>query len=362
MRVPIFLGLVAMGGLLSIAACGSDSSQFDGSNSSSSGASSGASSGIFGGSGGTSSGTFAGCATASKKAARVPVDMLIGLDTSFSMDFDNKWTNVRDALTLFVQNPAYSDLGFGLQFFPIRKQCSIADYANPAVPIALQPQAAMPIMQALGGQSMAGGTPMVPLLEGLAQYLAANAKPDRRPVILLATDGYPDDNCVSPDLGLPNSLENAVAVVDAAYKGNPSIATFVIGVGKELTALDAIAAAGGTTKAALVDTGANAQANLLTALNEARREAIPCDFDIPPGTIDVNETNVTYTTHGMIKDLAYVGNEAGCAKLPDGTGWYFDDENAPKKVVLCKAVCDLVKQDDSGSVDLIFGCPRVETR
>jgi hypothetical protein len=338
-------------------ACGSDA---DGANDASS---SGASSGNFAnGDGGAAQGDGGACATTSKKAERVPVDMVIGLDTSFSMDFDDKWQNVRDALKAFVGNPAYADLGIGLQFFPIRKQCSVADYAVPAVPITLQPQAVGPIHAALDAQQMAGGTPIVPLLQGLTKYLVENAKPGRKPVIVLATDGIPDDTCLSSaDGALPNTLENAIAVADKALKGTPSIATFVIGVGGELAPLNQIAAAGGTTQATLVDTGGNAQQALIEALDGVRRQAIPCDYDIPPGTIDVNATNVTYTTGGTTKQLVFVGNAAGCAKAPN-EGWYFDDEAAPKKVILCPAVCDAVKTDDAGSVDLLFGCPRVEIR
>lgn len=312
---------------------------------------------------GGAGGDGGGCATNTKNVRKQPVDMVIGLDTSFSMDFDSKWVNIRDALKAFVGNPAYADLGVGLQFFPIRKQCRVADYQTPAVPLTLQPQASGPIGAALDAQQMAGGTPIVPLLEGLTKYLAANAKPGRNPVIVLATDGVPDDTCLSSEDGAkPNTLENAVAVADAALKGTPSISTFVIGVGGELTALDAIAAAGGTGKATLVDTGGNAEQALLAALDAIRQKAIPCDYEIPPGTIDPKETNVTYTLKGATKQLVFVGNEAGCAKATNGEGWYFDDEAAPKKVILCAAVCDAVKTDDSGSVDLVFGCPRAEVR
>lgn len=314
--------------------------------------------------GGSSGGDGAlGCATDTKKAEKQPVDMVIGLDTSFSMDFDSKWTNVRDALKAFVNNPAYADLGVGLQFFPLRKQCSVPDYQVPAVALTLQPQAAAPIGAALDAQQMSGGTPMVPLLEGLTTYLAANAKPGRKPVIVLATDGIPDDTCLSTEGNArANTLENAVSVADGALKGTPSIATFVIGVGDELTALNAIAAAGGTGAATLVDTGSNAQQALLDALERIRRTAIPCDFDIPPGAIDPSQTNVTYSSGGGTKQLVFVGNEAGCAKATNGEGWYFDDEAAPKKVVLCAAVCNDVKADDNGSVNLVFGCPRVEVK
>jgi hypothetical protein len=293
-------------------ACGSDSGGDPNPSSSTSSGSSGISSSSgFGGDDAGDNQDGSACATTQKKAEKIPVDMVIGLDTSFSMDFDSKWQNVRSALKAFVSNPAYADLGIGLQFFPIRKQCSVADYEIPAVGLTLQPEAAGPIGAALDAQQMAGGTPMVPLLDGLTRYLAANAKPGRKPVLVLATDGVPDDTCLSSQDGaLPNTLDNAVAVADKAFKGSPSIATFVIGVGGELAALNVIAAAGGTGAATLVDTGGNAQQAMLAALDNIRRQAIPCDYDIPTGGIDVKSTNVTYTTGGNTKQLVYVRNEA----------------------------------------------------
>ena len=352
------LAMIALSTAAGVAACGSEGGSGVGTSSSGSTSTSGGFVGADGGAGGTN---FDACGTTRKKAEKVPVDMIIGLDTSFSMDFDSKWPNVRDALKAFVSNPAYADLGLGLQFFPLRKQCSVPDYESPAVPLALQPQAAAPIFTALDGQQMFGGTPMVPLLQGLRNYLVANAKPTRKPVIVLTTDGIPDlpaDTC--PGGQLPNTLENAVAVAGEAFRGSPSITTFVIGVGGELNALDAIAAAGGTKAATLVDTGESAQQAILTALDNIRRQSIPCDYDIPPGTIDPKSTNVTYTSSSVVKPLVFVGNEESCAK--SGDGWYFDDEAAPKKVILCNSLCETVKKDDLGSIDLVFGCPRVEIK
>ena len=37
-----------------------------------------------------------GCATSKKQAEKQPLDMVIGLDTSFSMDFDDAWSKVTD--------------------------------------------------------------------------------------------------------------------------------------------------------------------------------------------------------------------------------------------------------------------------
>jgi hypothetical protein len=333
--------------------------------------------GVDGGGSGSSSGGFqsgddsggddgggGGCASVSKRAEKIPLDMVIGLDTSFSMTFDDKWTNVKAALKAFVTNPAYADLGFGLQFFPIRKQCSVPDYQTLAVDLAPGAMASGPISQALDAQMMSGGTPTVPLLQGLIAYLKAHPNPARKPVLLLATDGVPDDTCVSPvDGETPNTLANAIAVAAAAYAGTPSISTFVIGVGSDLTALNGIAQAGGTGTATLVDTGSDAQQQFLDALDAARKSAIPCDFAIPSGTnIDPTQTNVEYAPgNATVQTFVFVDDSTGCAKAPTN-GWYFDDPTAPTKVILCQAACDTVKADDLGQVNVVFGCPRLEAR
>jgi hypothetical protein len=318
----------------------------------------------FGDDGGGIGADGGGCATVSKKAENIPLDMVIGLDTSFSMTFDDKWTNVKTALESFVANPSYADLGIGLQFFPIRAQCSVPDYQMLAVGLGPEATVAGPITQSLEGQMMAGGTPTVPLLQGLIGYLQAHPNPAHKPVIVLATDGVPDDACDSPvDGETPNTLANAISVAAAAYAGTPSISTFVIGVGSELSALNGIAAAGGTGQATLVDTGGNAQAQFLAALDAARRSAIPCDFAIPADSgVDPSETNVEYApVNATAQDFVFVGDVTGCSKAPTD-GWYFDDPTTPTKVILCDAACDTVKADDRGQVNVVFGCPTVVAR
>jgi hypothetical protein len=280
------------------------------------------------------------------------------------MDFDSKWTNVKAALESFVSNPSYSDLGVGLQFFPIRKQCSVPDYESLAVALGPEPQVATPITQALEAQMMSGGTPTVPLLQGLVAYLQAHPNPAHKPVIVLATDGVPDDACASPVGGeTPNTLANAIAVTAAAYAGTPSISVFVIGVGSELTALNGIAQAGGTGQATLVDTGGNAQQQFLAALDAARRTAIPCDFAIPSDSnVDPNQTNVAYMPAGSpAQQFVFVGDANSCSQA-SMNGWYFDDPNMPTKVILCGGACDMVKADDRGQVNVVFGCPRIDVR
>ncbi len=309
-------------------------------------------------------GTLPNCATASRQAEKLPLDMAIGLDTSFSMDFYGKWTQVQSALRAFIKNPAYSDLGISLQFFPNRKTCSVEEYKIPVVPMTLLPSAAGPMEAALAAQQMSGGTPMVPLLQGLGAYLkeVSLTRPNRKPVLVLATDGFPDETCTGGSTGTPNTLDNAVKISADAHNGKPAIDTFVIGVGSELKALDAIAAAGGTNSALIVDTSQNVEQAFLIALDSIRKQSIPCDYDIPTtaGAVDPKKVNVTFTNADGTSELfLYTGSDAGCVSAPT-SGWYFDNEAAPTKVIFCGQSCDRVKSDDKGRVDVVFGCDRAE--
>lgn len=306
---------------------------------------------------------LAKCATDTRKAEVVPLDLMVGLDTSFSMDFDKKWLSVQAALKTFVKNPALAGLGLGLQYFPLRKQCSVADYSAPAVPITELPAAQTAVSSSLDGQQMFGGTPMVPMLQGLNTYMKGftKAHPDRKPVIVVATDGIPDDSCQGGLNGsTPNTIENAVAAAKASFDGSPSVSVFVIGVGGELTALNAIGQAGGTGNAILVDTTKDVEKAFLDALTSIRKTAIPCDYNIPSlnGTPDANKININYVTPAGPTVFLYVATAADCSKAEEN-GWYFDDANAPKKIVLCPKTCEKVKSTDNGKVDVVFGCDRI---
>ena len=304
----------------------------------------------------------AACGTVKKQAQQIPVDLVFGIDTSFSMDFENKWTSLSAALDSFVDDPASSGLNLGIQFFPLRDTCVVSAYEDLAVPLGPQATVAPAIRAAIEGKRMAGGTPTVQLLQGLVAYVQANAKPGIKPIIVLATDGVPDATCLStPDGGTPNSLANAEMVAASAFGGTPSIPTFVIGVGSDLTALNALAAAGGTTSATLVNVAndaGNAEQAFIDALNAIRQQAVPCNFALPSGSIDPTLTNVVYTPGtGPEQTFVYVGTAANCSKAPSD-GWYFDNPTQPTQVILCSGACNVVKADPSAEVDVELGCPR----
>jgi hypothetical protein len=309
------------------------------------------------------------CGTNSKKAEQVGLDVVFAVDNSYSMDFNLKWQEVSAALVSFLGDPKFNGLGVGIQYFPLRAQCNVADYAVPAVPVATLPSAAPALIADIQSRRMSGGTALVPALTGILQY-AATVNPagsSRRTVVILATDGAPDNTCLPHDDGgmALDPIAVTAGIVQAAAKSTPPIVTYVIGVGSDLTALNTIAAAGGGAPSAfLVDINADIEAQFRDALDAIRKQALVCDFIIPdpaPGLhIDYDKVNVTFSDPDTMSQtqFVYVGSQADCAKAPN-TGWYYDDPMNPTQVVLCDGACEQVRDSDNGHVDIVFGCAQI---
>ncbi|MES1173387.1 MAG: vWA domain-containing protein [Myxococcales bacterium] len=303
------------------------------------------------------------CAANAQQVALIPLDMGLGVDTSYSMDFDDKWPQVRDALNVFAKNPNYKNMGVALQFFPVRQQCNVDQYGEPIVPMQVLPGVQPAFTAAIASQRMFGGTPLVQVMQGMVGYMRSWAKThaDRKPVLVLATDGIPDDTCSASNIDPSNSLDNALVLAKESFEGKPSIPVFVIGVGEELTALNAIAEAGGTKSAAVIATTGNVTEAFLAALYDIRKSALSCNYDIPApksGDIDYTAVNVTFK-EGSSKPSTffYVKAAADCELQPE-QGWYYDDPKKPTQVVLCPKTCERVSAASDAKMDVAFGCKR----
>lgn len=303
------------------------------------------------------------CVSQSKQVDTIGVDLVFLIDTSYSMDFNLKWESVAIALKSFFDDPRFAGVGVGLQYYPLRTSCEPSAYQALDVPIAPLPGAAMALATSVDRQMMAGGTPMVPAVQGVLQAATASAvaNPNRKIVMVLATDGIPDSSCPAT-AGLPNTIDSVATLVGGAATSTPKVISFVVGVGSDLTALNSIAAAGqGTPTALLVDTTKNITVAFADALDQVRKIALTCEFQIPapePGlAIDFDRVNVVFTTD-KARNLIYVGDRAGCAKAPN-SGWYYDDPMMPTRVILCDNVCDYVRTTNTGRVDIEFGCARL---
>ncbi len=341
----------------------------------------------------TSSGQGGGCAGISSTAQKVPLDMYIMLAQSGSMSDPaqgggSKWQAVTSALTTFINQPEAAGIGVGIQYFPLQgascnvlmctsdaqcgvgcgpctlgqfcqgfgesDSCNVIDYATPDVGIAPLPGNATALTNSINSHGPTGGTPTSAALEGAiaqAQTFAA-ANPGHVTIVVLATDG--DPTSCNTDLNYING------VAAAGYAGNPSISTFVIGVGGSQMALDGFASAGGTGSAFMIDQDPNVQQAFLDAMNAIRATAVRCSFQIPSprGELNYDQLNVAYSPGGGGDPvtLPRVNTAADCP--PGGNAWYYDDY-PPTQIVLCPETCATLAGAPHAEISLVLGCDTV---
>jgi von Willebrand factor type A domain len=293
----------------------------------------------------------AACATSSAAAEKLPVDLVFMVDHSDSMNKPNKYPACAIGMKAFFQDLNSKGIQASIQFFcgggsATKCEGYLTSWAVPAVPVTPLPEP-MKFAQAIDSQTFCNGTPTDPALTAAIDYAKTLRTPGRRVAVVLVTDGLPT-TC--------GSLKSVVAVAQA---NAATVPTYVIGVGKALDNLNDIALAGGTQKAIMVtsDDPAKVAQDFEAALDVVRAGNLSCDFGIPPPpageTLARDKVNVTVTAGGQSTALAYDG---ACAA---GTGWRYDDLNAPTKILLCPSACNAAKSDPSTKVEVLFGCETV---
>jgi hypothetical protein len=354
---------------------------------SSAGSGSGGTGNVIIGPGGSSSGGTSplgdACADQEYAGEQKPLDMYIMFDQSGSMNEpaggDTKWNVIKKALKDFVRSDATQGMGVGIQYFPrdvpatcsvagpdcfcidliliklcvpiVGGTCEVPEYAQPEVAIEALPAVAPKIESSIDAHGPSGGTPTSAALDGAIQYATgwAAAHPERKTIVVLATDGEPRE--------CDRNISNIAAIAARGLSANPPVQTYVIGVGRSLSALNAIAAGGGGT-ALIIDSNANAGQQFLEAMNRIRGAALGCDFNVPGAgggqRPDIATLNVHYTPPGATNsELVYKANSAGeCS--PTLGGWFFTDASN-SAVRLCPKTCDTVKAQ-AGRVRLRMGC------
>jgi hypothetical protein len=304
--------------------------------------------------GGKDGGLDAACATTSAKASTAPAYLVFVMDRSNSMGADSKWTSCSSALESFFSSPATS-LSASLTLFPSpsvakKDECAVSDYETPSVPMTALPSTTF--ASVIGATTLEGGTPTLPALTGAVEYATTvqSAHPGAKVDIVLATDGIP--------AGCTGNTVTTVAAEATTALMSSGISTYVIGVGKETTNLDAIAAAGGTKSAFIVSTSdpATTTKEFEAAIATIQAE-LGCTFSIPsPGggqKLDPSKVNVVLTSGGAKTTIDY---SQDCS---DSDGWYYDDPTKPSEVILCSGACTKAESSGSNAIDIVFGCETV---
>ncbi|XXX78513.1 vWA domain-containing protein [Sorangium sp. So ce134] len=309
-----------------------------------------------GGFGATGEGGFdegTSCAQTSAAATLMPLDMLILLDRSGSM-LGAKWSGVTSALSTFVSDAASAGMNVGLTYFPRgnngMNDCDHTAYDELAVAIGELPLHTPELTASIRGTSPGGGTPMRPALQGVLSNATAykDANPSHKVIVVLATDGDPS-GCAG------NTVASTAEIAQRALNYN-GVQTYVIAVeGSTVANLDQIAAAGGTARA--FDVTANVAA-FSAKMAEIRASALPCELLIPAppagATLDTSRVAVRFAAGASSAlEVPKADDADDCGS---GPGWYYDDELAPKKIVLCPASCAMVQGEAEAKLDVLFGC------
>jgi hypothetical protein len=348
---------------------------------------------------GSDSCTFSGlgmCGGASLMAEPRVVNMLLVIDKSGSMTDsigdEDKWTAMKSALAQSLGS-VKTEINVGLELFPYSLTetiplscdsdcCTVPDGdAAVVVPIRSAVRALSDISEELATTSPGGGTPTAKALEAALTYFTtgAGAALGGQSYVLLATDGGPNcdpgldcdaDSCTTnldgTDCGGGNCcrfadtrdqcLDDVQVVAALDNLRNAGISTFVVGLpgtaqyGKYL---DQFAEAGGEQNSAggseyyavSQSQGVQGLIDVFDTITTQLIRSCTVPLDAPPSKPDL------------------VNVAIDCDVVPpmssDGSGWHFDDPNAPSEVVLEGPVCDRLQANGAKRVDVLFGCPTV---
>ncbi len=308
------------------------------------------------------------CAKQTARATRQPVYLEFAFDVSGSMgkgdkpwhDRALKWEPVVAATKAFFADAKSEGFSAALTFFPADDdRCDKASYQAPDVTMQPLPSEAFgQALDAIGEEDWRGGTPTLHVLQGLFDQIESEqaAHPGRYAVVLV-TDGYPQD-CDD------DSIE---AVADLVKGRAADIPTYVIGVENPpiddapdvTTNLTAVAEAGGTGKAYLIDTGdpTKTTSAFKGTIDAIRSAAVSCRLEIPDApqgqTFDKQKVSVRYLSGSSENALSYDADCQGSA------AWHYDDPAQPRELVLCSETCKVLQDDDRAELVVDFECEPV---
>jgi hypothetical protein len=335
-------------------------------------ATSGGTTGSTGSSGGIAP-EFEACASESREAESVPLDIFMMVDQSVSMVQHEvspgvtRWAALKQALIEFIEAPESAGLRVGVQYFGIGVLsdagfCSALTYATPEVEIALLPGNETTLVGSIESKQPGNQTPTYPALQGALMHATewASTHPERPTIVLLATDGYPTECDPSPGVGPNVSTIPEIAALAGSYAnpapGQPRIPTFVLGLGA-VPNLDAIAEAG-EGEAFFVADEPGAVTELGSALRRVTNSPAVCQFELPEPpsglTLDPDLVNVQYRPPGgSAQVIPNVENASVCDTLG---GWYYDNNEDPSMIFVCQEVCSMF---GGAIVDVVLGCETI---
>ena len=316
------------------------------------------------------------CATVRAEAELAPVHLAFAFDVSGSMgkgdepwhDRSLKWDPVTAATRAFFADDASSGLLASLTFFPEDgdedERCELGAYEEPDVEMTELPSEsfgeAIDEIEPESEDDWRGGTPTLFAVQGVTESIRAYREDHPGHfALVLVTDGYPQ--------GCDDDADSVDAVVDEVRSAldDDEIETYVIGVANPpiddapdtVSDLQAIAEAGGTDEAFLIDTGDPEATSTAfrDAVSAIRGRAITCSLPIPTPPdgreLDRRKVAVTYGHAGSAPEVLRYDPDCG----GDDT-WHYDVPAAPTAIELCEQTCQVVQSDPAAELGVDFAC------
>jgi Mg-chelatase subunit ChlD len=296
------------------------------------------------------------CARASYESGHSDVTLIVLLDRSYSMGYDSKWDDATAAVGALVRDPEAAGMGFGLQYFPSRRdECSLASYELPAVRVGVLPSNADAVIDSLSQVQPEGITPTWLALRGAIAHARALrlSEPARDVVVVIVTDGDPE-GCNE----YPNSTRGVVDLAREAATSSPEVRTYLIGFSSGFVErMDQIAAAGGSGNAVVIGTDPTTAQTLVTTLKSLRDDDRACRYAVPSVAAEATAYDLgvvlTPSPGGAPVTVPLVGSASKCG---GGPGFFVDDPSKPARITLCAASCALAHSDARSRVDVSVGC------
>jgi hypothetical protein len=312
-----------------------------------------------GGSTGSSSATVtvmpasaaANCGIQTRNPTSLPVDLLLVLDRSGSMNDDiasnatcgnrgapagcaARWPTMTGALAqVLAASPAGVQWGLKLFTSPGGQVCTV----NPGADVAVGPDTAAQIEAAIAGTTPQGETPTSAAMNAAISYFNT-VNDGLAHYMLLATDGQP--NCDPGTSGnvTTKSVGDTVAAITTAAAPGSDIETYVIGIGPSIGNLDNFATAGGTG----TYFPATSPGDLTSALSAIAGAVASCVFTMDAAPPDPSNLGV-YLDKGT--------------KVPPDTlnGYSLGADGVT--VTFSGTFCDGIKNGTYHVMQVFFGCP-----
>jgi hypothetical protein len=321
------------------------------------------------------------CNGTSIETERLPVDLILLIDRSYSTGFPygtnetnpavagqlRRWDALTSAMESLVAAPEAANLGVSLNFFGSGRPndastCNANDYAQPAIALDWLSLNGPTLVATMQSMVPSGISPTVPALTGAYRYAMAQqaSDPIREKAVVLISDGWPTACAVN----LPSDVTSLIA--EAAAAPVP-IRTFIVGVGSRATLeatkgnLQAFAVAGGTDRPPyLLDEAADIagfQQQFVAAMLDIAHSPRVCEYDVLPLSSDwvIDPASITFfyqSATGSSEEIPKLANVEMCPRSYNG-GWYFDNPQNPTRIGVCPCTC---ANYGRRTATVVYGC------